>query len=98
MDKKELKAAWSRAVNNKDYKPYKDNKYGNKIQGRINAIHYIVYNIIRQLPRDRGFDPITDGYKTPHYYLNMLAHLGKFEELLFPFEGTITPEEFKELL
>lgn len=50
-----MKEQWAKAVNNKDNLSKKDEVYGNKIPGEINAQHYMLYNIIRGLPIDRGF-------------------------------------------
>ena len=63
MNKSEIKAAWSKAVNDKKNRPYKDSKYGNKIEGKISAVHYIMYNAIRGLRLDRGFTDNTDPHK-----------------------------------
>ena len=93
--KKEIRQAWSRSVNNKEYKPYKDKKYGNKIPGKIAGYHYIAYNIIRGLPAERGFEPLGTGFKNAKYWYNWFSK-NKLEKLSFAFE--ITPEEMQELL
>ena len=101
MDKKEYKAvkdAWARAVNNEDYKPYKDKKYGTKYEGKLNALHYMVYNIIRGFPTTRGFEPLGTGYEET---ICLLEHYLRFEhsdKLLFPFENLVTVDTFKELV
>lgn len=53
--KSELNIAWSNAVNDKTNWSYKDARYGNKVTGKLRAMHYICYNIARGLPIDRGF-------------------------------------------
>ena len=105
MDKKEYKAikcAWARAVNNKDYRPYKDDKYGTKYDGELNALHYLVYNIIRGFPTTRGFEPLGRGYKDAlyrlEYFLKYIDNMDNANKLLFPFENLVTVETFKELV
>ena len=100
MSKEEYKAvkcAWARAVNNKDYKPYKD-KYGTKHEGKLNAIHFMVYNIIRGFPQSRGFEPLGQGYEETVANLQFFLRVGGEAKLLFPFEKLVTLETFKELL
>jgi len=53
--KNEMQLAWSKYVNDKNNWSYKDPTYGNKIQGKLNARKYLCYNILRDLPLDRGF-------------------------------------------
>ena len=101
MSKEEYKAvkrAWARAVNNKDNKPYKDEMYGTKHDGRLNALHFLVYNIIRGMPATRGFEPEGRGYIDSQKRLNFLLKFDKTEELLFPFENLVTLDALKELL
>ena len=94
---KEIKRAWARSVNNKEYKPYK-NKYGTKFEGRLYATHFMVYNIIRGLPHSRGFEPLGQGYENAVADLNMFLKFENEAKLLYPFENLITLETFKELL
>lgn len=103
MNKIEVQKAWARSVNNKDYKPYKDSEYGNKVQGKLKAVHYLVYNIVRELPKERGFEPIGEGFNNAKQYLdramnNRLYNTNAEEKLLFPFEDTVTIKELRELL
>lgn len=96
-----MKDAWARSVNNKDNKPYKDKKYGNKVKGRINAVHYIVYNILRNLPKERGFEPLGEGYETALKQLEFgFKYNSKYwiDNFLYPFEQTVTSDELRELL
>lgn len=100
MNKKEYKAmknAWSKAVNNKDNHPYKDEKYGNKVRGEIYSVHYLVYNLLRQMPAERGFEPVGQGYEEAKARLAFLLKY-KPEMLLHPFDGTVTIDKLKELL
>lgn len=62
--KTELQKAWSKAVNNKDNYPTKG-IYGNKVEGKINIIHYLIYNAVRGLPLNRGFTNLS---KPEHRY------------------------------
>lgn len=55
MNKNEVRTAWSKAVNDKNNWSYKDPMYGNKINGKLQAKHYLAYNVIRGLPLIRGF-------------------------------------------
>ena len=89
---KEIKKAWSRSVNNKDWKPTKDPKYGNKIPGKIRNYHFMAYNVLRGYPEGVGFNPSTEKYKSIKYYYHWYRDY-KPEELLFPFEGLITRED-----
>ena len=100
MTKKEYKAvkcAWARSVNNKDNMPYKD-VHGTKHEGNLNAVHFLVYNIIRGFPQSRGFEPLGQGYEKAVADLNMLIKFEKEAKLLHPFENLITLETFKELV
>ena len=58
----------------------------------------MVYNIIRQLPKERGFEPCGKGYEDALNKFNFYVKFNKFDELLFPFEEKLAIEEFKELL
>ena len=97
FDLREVKSAWAKAVNNKDNHPYKDEKYGNKIRGKIYSVHYLVYNLLRQMPAERGFEPVGQGYEEAKCWLTFLLKY-KPEQLLYPFDGTVTIEQLKELL
>ena len=111
---KAMKTAWAKAVNNKDNHPYKDEKYGNKVRGKIYSVHYLVYNILRQMPAERGFEPVGQGFKdakqelerafkNPNYYIEYLGNSkwkmgNRLDDLLYPFDGTVTIDELRELL
>jgi len=95
---KEVKCAWARAVNNKENKPYKDKEYGTKIDGTLNAMHFIVYNIIRGFPTTRGFEPLGRGYTNALAKLEFYLKFENAEKLLFPFETLVSLETFKELV
>jgi len=102
MEKEQYKAmkdAWARSVNDKDNKPYKDKTYGNKVNGKIRAEHYMLYNILRNLPKERGFEPCGEGFDRSIRILK-LGRNSKYwiEDLLHPFGQTITADELKELL
>ena len=74
MNKQEymlMKNSWAKAVNNKDNHPYKDEKYGNKIRGKIYSVHYLVYNILRMMPEERGFEPVGEGFKEAKCLLDL---------------------------
>jgi len=94
---KEIKRAWARSVNNEEYKPYKD-EYGTKYEGKLNALHFLVYNIVRGFPQSRGFEPLGQGYEKAVADLNMLIKFEREAKLLFPFDNLITLETFKELV
>lgn len=53
--KSETQKAWAKAVNDPSNWSYKDPFYGNKIPGELTSIHYLVYNLMRELPLERGF-------------------------------------------
>ncbi len=93
----EVKRAWARSVNNKEFKPYKD-EYGTKYDGKLNALHFMVYNIIRGFPANRGFEPEGRGYEEASKKLDFYLKFDREEQLLFPFEDLVTLETFKELL
>jgi hypothetical protein len=95
---KAVKCAWSRSVNNKEFKPYKDDTYGTKYDGKLNAVHFVVYNILRGLPAHRGFEQEGRGYMDACERLNFLLKFERAEKLLFPFENLVTLDSFKELL
>ena len=111
MDKQEYKAmknAWANAVNNKNNHPYKDADYGNKVRGKIYSVHYLVYNILRKMPEERGFEPVGEGFKIakkelerafkyPTYRKEYLGNSkwkegNRLDDLLYPFNGTVTIE------
>jgi len=94
---RDIKGAWARSVNNKDYKPYKD-EYGTKYEGKLNALHFLAYNIVRGFPQTRGFEPLGQGYDEALAQLKFYLKFEKAEKILFPFEKLVTLETFKELL
>jgi uncharacterized protein YabN with tetrapyrrole methylase and pyrophosphatase domain len=114
FDLREIKSAWAKAVNNKNNHPYKDAVYGNKIRGKIYSVHYLVYNLLRKMPAERGFEPVGQGFKeaqesleraikSPVYHIDYLGNSkwrdgNRLEDLLYPFDGTVTIEQLKELL
>lgn len=117
MNKQEYKAmktAWATSINNKENHPYKDEKYGNKIRGKIYSVHYLVYNILREMPAERGFEPVGQGFeeakksleraiKSPVYHIEYLGDSkwkdgNRLNDLLYPFNGTVTIEQLEELL
>jgi len=98
MDKKTIKKEWARAVNDKENKPYKHPKYGNKVKGKINAVHYIIYNVLRGYPRERGFEPLGEGYKEANHRLESSIRFGRMESLLEPFNKAVTADELRSLL
>jgi hypothetical protein len=95
---KAMKAAWATSVNKKENKSYKDKTYGNKVKGKIWAVHYLVYNILRRMPRERGFEPLGEGYKRAEWWLEYSKRYNHLDDLLFPFEQTVTADELRELL
>ena len=105
MDKKAYKAvkcAWARSVNNNEYKPYKDDMYGTKYDGKLNAMHFLIYNIIRGMPTTRGFEPLGEGFdwalQRLEYYLRYSNNVDNANNLLFPFEGLITLTMLEDLV
>ena len=101
-EKKEYKAmkeSWALAVNDKNNKPYKDEKYGNKVRGKIYSVHYLVYNVLRKMPEERGFEPVGEGFEEAKVRLKMLLRWDHgIKELLHPFNGTVTNEHLQDLL
>jgi hypothetical protein len=95
---KAVKCAWARAVNNKENKPYKDAMYGTKYDGKLNALHFMVYNIIRGFPSHRGFEQEKRGFIEAGRKLDFYLKFDREEQLLFPFENLVTLETFKELV
>ena len=111
---KAMKEAWAKAVNDKNNKPYKHKEYGNKVRGKIYSVHYLVYNILRGMPEERGFEPVGEGFKeakkefemafrNPAYHIEYLGNSiwkdgNRLDDLLYPFDGTVTIEHLKELL
>ena len=100
-----IKEAWARSVNNEEYKPYKHPIYGNKIRGKVRGVHYLIYNILRDLPRERGFEPLGEGYKEAVHELEGCIRSydfnhtsARFEALLLPFEKEVTATELREKL
>jgi len=94
---RDIKGAWAHSVNKEEYKPYK-NEYGTKHEGKLNALHFLVYNIVRGFPQSRGFEPLGQGYEDAQNSLNFCLKFDQTEKLLFPFDNLITLETFKELL
>lgn len=87
---------WALAVNDKDNKPYKDKMYGTKYHGKLYGVHYVVYNIVRGLPIERGFIKGSDKLEAHLRYIAMKVQWDKLADLLFPFNDTISTDEFKE--
>ena len=114
LDLEKVKYEWSIAVNDKNNKPYKDEKYGNKIRGKIYSVHYLVYNILRKMPEERGFEPVGEGFeeakkelerafRNPVYHIEYLGNSiwkdgNRLDDLLYPFNGTVTNEHLQDLL
>ena len=94
---KAMKDAWAKAVNDKKNKPYKSKEYGNKIKGKIYSVHYLVYNILRMMPEERGFEPVGEGFEEAKSRRLFLAKY-RPDELLYPFNGTVTIEHLQDLL
>jgi len=94
---RDIKGAWARSVNNKDNMPYKDT-YGTKYDGKLNASHFLVYNIIRGFPTSRGFEPLGIGYEEACKKLDFCLKFGREEKLLFPFDNLVTGNMLKELI
>jgi hypothetical protein len=93
---KTMKNAWAKAVNNKDNHPYKDETYGNKIKGKIYSVHYLAYNMLRKMPEERGFEPVGEGFEEAQSRMKFLLKY-KPDELLYPFNGTVTIEHLGAL-
>jgi len=106
MDIKKVKQAWARSVNNKAYRPYKDKIYGNKYHGTLYNVHYYVYNLLRGLNGFYGMENISS--EKSREMADRIAFLtrksmftkeyDRLDELLLPFEDSITKEEILELL
>lgn len=98
--KTELQKNWAAAVNDTDNKPYKDKTYGNKIKGKINGMHYVIYNVVRGYPIERSFNKGSDFLTNSISRVSSVLKLPQFyssrKELLFAFGETITVEEFTE--
>jgi hypothetical protein len=96
---KAMKVAWAESVNDKSNHSYKHKKYGNKVKGKIYSVHYLVYNVLRMMPEERGFEPVGEGFKEAQWWFSRLLRSEKYyEELLFPFKGTVTIEQLQALL
>jgi hypothetical protein len=93
---KAMKNAWAKAVNNKENRPYKDEMYGNKIRGKIYSVHYLVYNILRGMPEERGFEPVGQGFKEAQSRLTFLMKYDQ-DQLLYPFDKTVTNVHLESL-
>jgi len=100
-----IQQEWARKVNMKENKPYKDPKYGNKVKGKIRGVHYLIYNILRGLPKERGFEPLGEGYKDAMWELDRgirsydFNHTSPmFQQLLYPFNETVTATSLRETL
>jgi len=91
--KRDFQVKWSECVNNPDNMPYKD-EYGTK-QQPLWAIDFIVYNIVRNLPLERGF---TKGSERFEYALRYIASYLKYNasDLLGKFGDTVDVDEFRE--
>ena len=93
----DVKANWAKAVNDPTNKPYKDETYGNKMRGKINSKHYMMYNAMRGLPLDRGFD---SSGETINLLINRItyertvAERRNTNDIVFPFG--VTEKEFQE--
>ena len=96
--KRDFELEWARSVNDKNNMPYKDKKYGNKVKGNIWAVHYLVYNILRGLPKERGFEPLGEGYKEALAAIESSFRYGRVDRLLMPFKNTVTADELRALL
>jgi hypothetical protein len=97
-NKTKVQQNWAKAVNNPDFKPYKDEMYGNKVKGKINGKHHVMYNALRELPLDRGF---IAGSDTLNYHILAIKrnvdwfHCRDIQDTeIFPFYVPMT--EFKE--
>jgi hypothetical protein len=95
---------WRKAFADKRTKPsivqhqYGDLIYKTKEKGWIYPEHHILYNLVRNLPVTRGFQPDSDGYKNA---LHHLIHLqsSQIEKILFkPFEDSLDFEKFQTIL
>lgn len=93
--KTKVQERWSEIVHNDDFMPYK-NEYGTKIQP-IWGAHYMMYNILRGLPIDRGFDNKSDTFKK---YLTDIWRVVKYgrdySNIIQIFEPAVSFEDAKE--
>ena len=100
-EKPAFKVEWAKTVNDKGNKPYKDKTYGNKIRGNIYGVHFVVYNIVRDLPIDRGFIKGSEALKAHLRYIEWVLRVLRCPayintRLLFPFGENINVDSFKE--
>ena len=95
--KAEFRKQWALAVNNKENHPYKDKMHGTKYQGKVYGVHYVVYNIARGLPIERGFIKGSESLEAHIRTISMYLRMDKLHPLLFPFNNTLTAETFKEM-
>ena len=98
MDKNTIKKEWARSVNDKENKPYKHPIYGNKISGKVSGVHYLIYNVLRGLPKERGFEPLGEGYKEATRHLESSIRFSRTDSLLEPFKNSVTADELRALL
>lgn len=97
-----IKKSFAKFVNEKSNRPKKDPHYGNKIEGNIKFIHFIIYAIIcRKDPVKTTHDEYSENYI---YNMELIKKLidGKLSihcknEFLAPFlSETSNPEEIIE--
>jgi hypothetical protein len=90
-----LKMRWSHIVNSDNWMPWKD-EYGTKHQP-INGAHYMMYNILRDLPIERGFDMSTEKNQENITRIWRSLKYGKDHYNIFKlFEPALTVRQVKE--
>lgn len=104
FDTKEFAKIWKKISNDKRIRPtlvqHGSGKYSyqTKEKGWIYPEHHIIYNIMRELPIDRGFDVGTEGFEEALSFLKNTSNFGFAGRVYKPFEEFIEPEKFKEIL
>ncbi len=99
ITRKEFIAIWKKISNDQKIKPllverklYDGTMYKEKVKGWIYPEHHILYNLIRNLPIDRGFQPNTDGYKIALSNLKDTRNFHYKKHLLLPFQEFLKEE------
>lgn len=104
ITRKEFCIIWRKVTNDKRIKPtlVEHKAYGEtykvKEKGWIYPEHHIIYNVIRGLHPQRGFDEGTEGYENALNFLKKTSNFGYAGNILKPFEEFIPADKFKSLL
>lgn len=70
----------------------------NPKKGKLYPEHYIMYNVVRNLPITRGFQPDSNSYKNALHNLIYLQSYQIEKKMFKPFENTLEFEKFQTIL